>query len=131
MIQSTSALRKRVGVSLDALKSAADTQRALLRYELGRREEIHGCNLEEIRHLWGVLDGIRHARRALLCIAKVVDDFPSAKEMLVGLSNDPLEVDRLDSPSFYLGRLSSHASTVRTLLSLFDGVDPFECCSPN
>ena len=121
MTQTISALREKVGASADALKSAADLQRALLRDELGRREDIYGCNLEEIRRLWGVLEGIRQARRALDRIAKVVDYFPSAKEMLVGLSND--EVDRLDSPSFYLGRLASHASNVRTLLSLFDGED--------
>jgi len=120
MIQTQSELRKRVGASLDALKVAASVQRTLIRQALA-------CgDTEEIRHLWAVLEGIRQARRALLRIAKVVDDFPSTKDMLVSLSNDPSEVDRLDSPSFYLGRLSSHASAVRILLSLFDGGDPFE-----
>ena len=117
MIPTISALRAKVGASADALKVAATTQRTLIRQALA-------CgDTEEVRRLWGVLEGIRQARRALLRIAKAVDDFPTAKEMLVSLSNDPSEVDRLDSPSFYLGRLSLHASKVRTLLSLFD---PFE-----
>lgn len=120
MIPTISALRAKVGASAAALKVAATTQRTLIRQALA-------CgDTEEVRRLWGVLEGIRQARRALLRITKVVDDFPSAKDMLVGLSNDPSEVDRLDSPSFFLGRLASHASSVRILLALFDGGDPFE-----
>lgn len=124
MIPTQSGLRKRVGASLDALKSAADTQRALLRDELGRREDMYGCDLEEIRRLWAVLEGIRLARRALIRVTRRVDEFPSAKVTLLGLSNDPSESDRLDSPSFYLGRLASHANDVRILLSLFDDEGP-------